>query len=162
MEQQNQVSIPIVRLDGQGGVIFAHGGRSREQIREAILQLKDHLLAQPEHGRELPVEHEFADGMYLRKLFIPKGTILVGKIHRQPCMNIVASGDISLLTEFGVKRVQAGFTGASQAGIQKVGFAHEDTVFINVFRTPITDVEQIEAAIACESYETVTKELTCQ
>ena len=46
-----------------------------------------------------------------------------------------------------------GFTIVSPAGIQKVGYAHEDTEFINVFLTDETDIEKLDAEIACESYE---------
>ncbi|HEY8709889.1 MAG TPA: SET domain-containing protein [Burkholderiaceae bacterium] len=41
------------------------------------------------------------------------------------------------------------------AGIQKVGIAHEDTVFINVFRTDGTDIEKIEAEIATVPFESL-------
>ena len=121
--------------------------------RARITALKDKLLDLDDGQIDFPVEHELLDGMYLRKLFIPKGSILVGKIHKKSCMNIVASGDISVMTETGTKRIKAGYTLCSLAGIQKVGYAHEDTVFINVFRTDETEIDKIEAEIACESYE---------
>lgn len=122
--------------------------------RQRITALTQVLLALPDDQKtEFPVEHILLDGMYTRKLFIPKGSILIGKIHKKSCINIVASGDISVMTETGAKRVQAGYTLISPAGIQKVGYAHADTVFINVFRTDETDIEKIEAEIACESFE---------
>lgn len=122
-------------------------------MRAHILALKDRMLALPGDAIEMPVDHTVSDGMYMRKLFIPKGAVIVGKIHKKPCMNIVASGDITVLTETGCLRVQAGYTVQSPAGIMKVGYAHEDTVFINVFRTDATDIDVIESEIACESYE---------
>lgn len=136
-------------------VVFHHGGRSAVEIRSAIEALKDQLLLDPSAQTDWPAEHTFVDGMYMRTLFIPKGTLLVGKIHRKPCLNIVASGDISILTEHGAKRVRAGFTGASEAGIQKVGFTHADTIFINVFRTQETERERVETDIACESLDLI-------
>jgi hypothetical protein len=97
-------------------------------------------------------KHTFLNGVYMRELFIPKGTMLIGKVHRLDCMNIVAKGDISILTENGSARVKAGHTAISLAGIQKVGYAHEDTVFINVFRTDETRIEAIEDAVAFPAY----------
>jgi hypothetical protein len=41
----------------------------------------------------------------------------------------------------------------SQPGIQKVGYAHEDTVFINVFRTDETDPARVEQVVSFDSYE---------
>jgi hypothetical protein len=118
-------------------------------IRKQIERLKDYLLTIGEKA-EMPIDHTLIDGVYTRTLFIPKGTILVGKIHLKECINIVAKGDISILTETGLGRVQAGYVARSGPGTQKVGYAHEDTVFVNVFRTDETDIEKIEAEISTE------------
>lgn len=143
---------PLVTLDPSTGLIVTPNG-GPEVVRNWIMNLTRTMLAMPGEKREFRVEHEFKDGMYMRKLFIPKGSLVVGKIHKLDCLNIVAKGDISIVTESGAARVQAGYTVVSPAGIQKVGVAHEDTVFINVFRTDETDLEKIEAAIAWDSYE---------
>jgi hypothetical protein len=124
-----------------------HNDDPPEVVRERIAELTTCLLADPAPV-ETPLDHEFVDGMYRRTMFIPKGTLLVGKVHAQACFNIVAKGDITVLTEFGLARLTAGYIGVSQAGSQKVGLANEDTVFINVFRTHLTDLAEIEAAIA--------------
>lgn len=142
----------LMHLENQE-ITFHHTGQDPLVVRAWITCLKDALLALPGEKAEMPVEHELLDGMYLRKLFIKKGTLLVGKIHKKACMNIVAKGDISVLTETGSMRVKEGFTVISPAGLQKVGFAHEDTVFINVFRTDKTNIQEIEDEIACESYD---------
>lgn len=120
--------------------------------REAIAKRKDELLAS-ENRVELPFTESLVDGLYTRTLFIPKGCELIGKIHRKPCVNIVAKGDITIMTETGYLRVQAGYSVTSPAGIQKIGFAHEDTIFINVFHTDVTDIENIEADLIVESFE---------
>jgi hypothetical protein len=141
-------SLLTLRDDGQ--VAFFHNG-DRAQMRAAIWALKDELTKGEEV--EFKTEHVLNDGTYTRILHIPKGSLLVGKIHLKDCVNLVSKGDISLLTEFGAKRVQAGFHGVSRAGIMKAGYAHEDTIFVNVFRTDKTDLEEIEAEIASESID---------
>lgn len=142
----------LVTLDGDGGLVF-HVDPDPLVMREQILALKDQMLATPGEHLEMQVEHTVCDGMYMRKLLIPKGSLLVGKIHKKACMNIVSAGDITVLTESGCMRVRAGYTTESPAGLMKVGYAHEDTIFINVFRTNETDIEKIENEIACESFE---------
>jgi hypothetical protein len=124
----------------------------RLATRDAIAKRKDEMLASP-HLVELPFTESLAGGLYTRTLFIPKGCELVGKIHRKPCVNIVVKGDITIMTETGLLRVQAGYSVTSPAGIQKIGFAHEDTIFINVFRTDVTDIGQVEKDLICESFE---------
>lgn len=121
--------------------------------RQWLMQVTQRLLALPGEKRELDLKHTFMNGVYVRELFIPKGTLLVGKIHKQECVNIVSKGDISVATESGTARVKAGYSVVSPAGIQKIGYAHEDTVFINIFRTDETDPEKVEDVIAWDSYE---------
>lgn len=144
---------PGICVDPDGEVAFWHGGRDREAVRGEILRIKDHLLSADGLQVEMRVDHEFVDGMYIRRLFIAAGTLLVGKIHRKDCINVVEQGDISVLTEHGARRLAAGFTGVSRAGICKLGYAHTDTVFVNVFSTDATTVEAVEQEIACEDFE---------
>lgn len=138
--------------DRNGAIGFNVPDKSPAVIRESIHQLARWMELLPNAvRREFEVEHTLLDGVYTRKLFIPKGSILVGKVHLKACTNIVAKGDISVLTETGAGRFKAGHVAISQPGIQKLGIAHEDTVFINVFRTDETDIAKIENEIACES-----------
>jgi hypothetical protein len=142
----------LVVVDGNGAVELRHDGSPPAVMRERIDALVEQLLSIPGSEVSPPVEHTFCDGMYMRKLTVPKGTLAAGKIHRKSCINIVASGDITVLTEFGCKRVLPGETGVSHAGSRKVVYAHEDTVFINVFRTESTDIDEVEAELACTEH----------
>lgn len=149
---------------------FILPSRDPLEVRQWIVALAKRMLASGEK-RELEVKHTFLDGMYVRELFIPKGSLIVGKIHKQSCVNLVTKGDISVMTETGSARVKAGYSVVSPAGIQKVGYAHEDTIFVNVFRTDETDEQKIEQAIAWDGFEayealsdgrTIEGELACQ
>lgn len=153
IQTANQTSDTGLIQSQDGGLVvnLEHDGCAPDVMRGRIDALKDQLLAlHGANGGELPVEHVIADGMYLRKLFVPKGTLLVGKIHLKTCLNIVAFGDISVLTEIGSARIKSGAVGVSGRGIQKVGYAHEDTLFVNVFRTDEIDIGKIEAEIASD------------
>ena len=142
-----------------GGLLEVEGNEARflvpdrrpEAIRAQIKAFTEFLLTLPDK-REFEVAHTLIDGVYTRTLFIPKGSVLVGKIHLKECVNIVAAGDISILTETGCGRIKAGHIAVSKPGIQKLGYAHEDTVFVNVFRTDETDIEKIEAEIATDDF----------
>lgn len=145
----------IITVDEKTGELsFAHGGLDPAVVRKRIRQLTADLFAlSDDEKREFDVKHTFLNGMYMRELFIPKGSLLVGKIHKLDCLNIVSKGDISILTETGSARVTAGYSVVSPAGIQKVGYAHEDTVFVNVFRTEETGIEKIEDVVAFADYD---------
>lgn len=146
----NEITAPLLVMTN-GVVGFNVPDRSPAAIRKQIIGEKNRMLALArEDQREFEVQHTLINGVYTRALYIPKDSVLVGKIHLKECINIVAKGDISVLTENGAGRFKSGDIAVSQPGIQKLGFAHEDTIFINVFRTDETSIEKIEAEIATE------------
>src|SRR3989304_10497708 len=102
-------------------------------LREKVLRLEEVLSQYPQLPED--VYHHFAPGIYMRELRIPKGAVLTGKIHRTAHLNILAKGEISVLTEHGVKRLVAPCVIESSHGIKRAGFAHEDTIWITVHAT---------------------------
>lgn len=112
----------------------------------AIRDKVSHLEAVMREGPtvEIEVRHHFSKGVYAREIFIPKGTVLVGKIHKHENLNIISQGDISVLTENGMERLKAPFTLVSPPGTKRAGFAHEDTVWLSIHGTDETDVDKIE------------------
>ena len=101
---------------------------------------------------EITPVHYFAKGLYAREIFIPKGTLLTGKIHRTEHLNIISKGDISVVTEEGTKRITAPFTMIAKPGTKRVGYAHEDTVWTTVHATDETDLEKIELELIAADY----------
>lgn len=96
-----------------------------------------------------PVNHHFSDGLYTRELLIPQGTVVLGKVHRKRTLNILATGKMLIMAD-GMEEpvlMEAPRTFVTEAGVQKVGVAIADSVWINVFPTEETDLETIEEAI---------------
>jgi quercetin dioxygenase-like cupin family protein len=83
----------------------------------------------------------------------PKGSILIGKMHKYKQVNIVVKGDISVLTEDGWKRLKAGDMFESPAGIKRAGFTHEDTVWTTICGTEETEVNKAEDELTIGSYQ---------
>jgi quercetin dioxygenase-like cupin family protein len=94
---------------------------------------------------DLPVKHYFSQGVYARELFIPKGTVLTGHIHKYTQLNVLVMGDMTVQTEDGPKRVKPPFVVVSPAGIKRAAYAHEDSIWLTVHGTDETDLEKIEA-----------------
>ena len=134
-------------------ITFHHDGADPAVVRAFIRKMAADLNALPGALGGLPIEQTAHNGMVCRAMHIPKGMLLVGKVHKLDCINIVAKGAINLLTEHGAGRMVAGEQAISPAGTQKIGFATEDTVFINIFRCDEVSIEGIEEAIAWPSYE---------
>jgi hypothetical protein len=100
----------------------------------------------------MPLTHHFSRGVYGRELLIPKGTCIVGRIHKYSQINVLLRGDISVLTEDGIKRMQAPAIITSPAGTKRAGYAHEDTVWVTFCGTDTTDPEVLEAELTTRTY----------
>lgn len=103
---------------------------------------------------DLPVEHHFAPGIYMRRMLIPAGVCLTGKIHKHVHLNI-CTGDISIYTEDGPKRLTGQHIMLSSVGVKRVGFAHTDTTWITVHLNPTdeTDIEKLEHMYVTNDFE---------
>lgn len=143
--REQTAQLPVVA--DRAEVLYVSG----RDIREKLAKLEDVLFSG--ETIELPVKHHFSRGVYARELFIPKGTVLVGKIHKFSQINMVLKGDISVLTEDGVKRVKAGETIVSPAGMKRAGYAHEDTIWTTVHGTNETDLERLEDELIAASFD---------
>lgn len=75
--------------------------------------------------------HYFAHGTYTRELFIPKNTVIAGKIHRYDCIAIIPYGHVSVVTDDGSYEIKGPQTLVTGSGSKAV-FAHEDTLWITV------------------------------
>lgn len=109
-------------------------------------------------GDCLPLKHSFAEGMYVREIFIPKGMLLVSKIHKHSHPIFVLEGDISILTEDGVKRIKGPYSLISPVGAKRVGYAHADTRWVTVHKTNETNLERIEEEIIAKNFDELSTE----
>lgn len=119
---------------------------------EQIVRLQDAMLQAT--GKPLgdtddvcPVTHHFAPGMYAREMFIPKGTVIVGKMHRHAHLSSVTKGRILVATEHGNREVSAPAVFVSEAGVKRAGYALEDTIWVTYHATEGTDLAEIEAEL---------------
>ena len=92
----------------------------------------------------LDVTHHFSKGVYARQMFIPKGTILTGKLHKHNHLNVMLYGDIEVATEDGAKRMTEPCMFESKAGTKRAGFAHEDTVWITIHEIAENPLQYLE------------------
>lgn len=122
-------------------------------IRDKINHLESEMMKAPQ--LEIKTTHYFSNGIYAREIFIPKGTLLTGKIHKTEHLNICSQGDISVLTEDGIKRIKAPFTMSCRPGTKRVGYAHEDTVWTTIHGTHETDLKMLESELIAKSHDQV-------
>lgn len=125
-------------------------------IREKIMSVEERLrnavsVGYPE--ADCPLKHHFAPGVYCREIFIPAGSLLVGKIHKHAHPNMLMKGRVSVLTEEGTKELEGPLTMVSPPGTKRVVYAHTDVVWVTVHLTNETDLEKIEDHVIAKTYQ---------
>lgn len=95
----------------------------------------------------IPTQHDFGPGFYCRTIAIPAGATVTGEIHATEHIFMVTQGDITLITDEGVKRVQAPYQAICKAGMKRAGHAHADTVCVNIHITTERDLDKLRAAL---------------
>ena len=120
-KKMGEMVLPFDMIDGYGKL---------EEIEEALLEMEQ---------AKWQTQHHFSDGVYTRETFVPRGTVLTGWRHRQETVSILAAGAISVVAvDKQGRAIKLGLMMAPQVvvtkpGMKKIGYAHEDTVFINSF-----------------------------
>lgn len=126
-------------------------------FRNKVQEFEDAMCQIPGAHRgdwdECPLTHSFAEGIYIREIFMPKGMLIVSKIHKATHPYFVLRGDLSVLTEDGEVRIKAPFYGITPAGTKRLLYIHEDTIWITVHATNETDLEKIEEEIIAKSFD---------
>lgn len=102
---------------------------------------------------EVTVEHEFIDGLYKRTMRVPAGTVLTGAIHKVKHMDVMIQGAMEVVTEDGIKTIEAPFTMTTEIGIKKCGIAITDVVWCTFHAAPYNTVKEMEAHIHSKNDE---------
>ena len=128
------------------------------QERSSIHALQDLMLDMPEEEKfdiESLTSHYFAPGVYVREYFIPKDSVVVGKIHKTEHINIICQGRCSVSTEDGPLFFEGPCVFTSRPGVKKAVYALEDTTWITIHVTDKTDLDEIEEEVIAKDYDTL-------
>lgn len=124
----------------------------RELLRESDVQDIEYTLRN-ESQSDLSTQESIVNGMYVRKITIPKGTFLTSKVWLEPYLDIMVAGDITVFTEYGTKRMTGLNVLPGRKLRKRVGVAHEDTVWITVHRTDDLVLDGLESNMTADSVE---------
>jgi len=139
-----------------------------ENRKEKIEQLKNFMI-ENENGetlvgngkdivRKAPgvnIIHDFADGIYLRRMDLNKDHLVVGAIHKHLHIWFLLKGHVSIAMNNKVEDYIAPCYVTSQPGDQRVIFANEDSIFVNIHKNPnnVTDINILEKNIVALNYD---------
>lgn len=132
---------------------------SQSETRDNIVKFEDEIKKQEGSftgdSNICPLKHSFSDGIYVREIFIPKGTFIVGKIHKHDHPNFLLKGEVDVVTEFGNERIIAPCSMISSAGTKRALYAITDLIWVTVHNNPTNtqDLEKLEKIVIADSYE---------
>jgi len=103
-----------------------------------------------------PKDEKYGCHTYAREMLIPKGTVIIGKIHRHQHLNFILKGQVSVATEFGKKYFTGPCVFISEVGLKRAVYAEEDTIWVTVHLTEHSgedSLDKIEQEVIAPSYE---------
>lgn len=127
---------------------------SKQEVQAYIANAEE-IMKNSGEGIEIPVVHHFSKSVYGREMRVPKGTYLVGKIHKHENFNILSQGEVSIISIDGIVRAKAPYSFVAQAGAKRLFYAHEDSVWTVIHGTDETDLVKIEDEFIAKDYSEV-------
>jgi len=129
----------------------------KNERRAVICELERRILTldgtySMQEFNEGKIKHHYATGVYGRELFIPKGQVLISKIHRGKTFNIITEGKVSVISEMGFHTYEAPYIFVSDPFTKRVVISHEDSVWVTSHGTDKTDLDDIEDEIIAKDF----------
>lgn len=84
-----------------------------------------------------------ANGLYSRAMALPEGIVAGGKKHRKGGAVALIQGELTIVTEQGTERIKAPRFWTDEPGVQRVAYAHKDSVIITIHATEATAPKDI-------------------
>lgn len=124
-------------------------GVQKPTKEQALQVVEKTMLDMPQV--DCPVIHRFGPGVYIREVTIPADTFAIGHHQNFEHMNVMLKGRVTVLNDDGsTSELVAPMMFVGKPG-RKIGYIHEDVVWLNVYATAETDVETLENTFITKS-----------
>ena len=102
---------------------------------------------------EVPLMHFFVPGMYVREVFMPRGSLIVSMEHKTSELNLVPRGKAIVRSGDDLRLVEGPCSFESEAGIRKILFILEDTVWQTAHMNPddTRDIELLKSRLVVQT-----------
>ena len=93
---------------------------------------------------DLPVTHRFMDGLYIREIQIPAGTMLTSMVHKTQHPFVISQGSVKVTSDNeGSVIYEAPFTGITEPNTRRALHALTDVIWTTFHVTNETDIAKI-------------------
>jgi hypothetical protein len=120
---------------------------------QEIESLERSLLDLPQV--DVPLTHIFAPNVYWREVRMPKGSFIIGHLHKTEHLNVILTGKVRVLMEGKMHTIEAPLVIKSGPGVRKILYIEEECRWATVHPTETTDLEELaeELIIKSDSYK---------
>ena len=152
---QQTPAMPKSWTDAVVGLFKSVKDGTRLDRRAAIALVEEETLKLPQVDQ--PLNHYFANGLYWREIFNPKGCIITTKIHGEQNISVITKGRLSCITEEGLEILEAPMMFITKPGTKRVLYAQTDVIFNTIHPNPTDsrDIEELEARIIAPDFESL-------
>lgn len=92
-------------------------------------------MIQSENIIDFPLNHKFTDGMYIREIFMPAGSLITSKIHKTEHPYVVSHGKVAVsIDNQEWYEITAPYTGITQPGTRRILYILEDCIWTTFHR----------------------------
>jgi hypothetical protein len=123
---------------------------------DAAIDLLESYMIKEDDIIECPLVHRFTDGMYIRQIFMPKGSLVTSKIHNTEHPFTVSLGAAAVSIDGEAwDHIVAPYTGITQPGTRRVLYILEDCIWTTYH--PIPDMKSEYNNLEDEAIEEIVK-----
>jgi hypothetical protein len=109
-------------------VIVRENDNRIDELEAVVIQEVDSLI-------DAPLVHKFTDGMYIREIFMPAGSLWTSKIHKTEHPYVVSYGKVAVSIDADEwYEITAPYTGITTPGTRRVLFILEDCIWTTFHR----------------------------
>tara|TARA_R100000742_G_C4278592_1_gene101636 strand:- start:2979 stop:3464 length:486 start_codon:yes stop_codon:yes gene_type:complete len=86
--------------------------------------------------KDVKIEHNFVDGIYIRRMNMNKNSMVIGAIHNHLHVWFLLKGHVTIANKEGVEDYEAPCQVISTPGTRRIIQANKDSIFVNVHKNP--------------------------
>lgn len=99
-----------------------------DDLEASMMEFPDELI-------EGPLVHRFTDGMYIREIFMPAGSLWTSKIHKTEHPYVVSYGKVAVSVNADEwYEITAPYTGITKPGTRRILYILEDCIWTTFHR----------------------------
>lgn len=118
--------------------------------RDKLIDQAEKLIIEQAEPVTLPLKHRFTEGMYIREIFMPAGTVLTSRIHKTNHPFSIQKGKCNVYDGDDLQVLEAPHLGITEKNTRRLIHVMEDTIWITFHVTDKTDLAEIEKELLVE------------